>query len=326
MNSKSKNFKMMLIIGIVLLVVAFIFPAFANRRILNVAIIALMYITLGESWNILSGMSGLFSVHHAIFFGLGAYGVSLGLTKLSLPVPLAIVFGLLLNIVAATIVGFIGSKLSGLYFTMAIIGLWQVLFTFSYQFFNITGGTQGISMPKGLLMGKKTLYYIALALAVFAIFMYQGIRRSRLGTNFIALKENPDLAKALGSNIVKYRLLSTIISACLASLAGSFYSFYMMTNNPEVFSPTISLKIIMVVIVGGMGNVWGPVLGIVMVVLDEFVRGAMPIKFAPFSVIIYAIVLIVMILWKPGGLISMFKSKEQKTAEKADAEIIEETI
>lgn len=300
-----------LILLILAIVVMFYIPAYGSRRMLNIAIIALMYITLGESWNLLSGMSGLFSINHALFFGLGTYGVTLGLNKLHLSVFTSILFGLALNVVAATVVGFIGTKLSGLYFTMAFIGLWQTIYTFSYQFFSITGGSLGLSMPRELLLTKKELYFIALILAIASMIFYQFIRKSRLGTNFVALKENPNLANALGSNIRGYRLTSTIISACMASLAGSFYAFYMMTNNPEVFSGLISLKVIMVVIVGGMGHVYGPLLGISFVVMDELIRGMMPSQFAPFSVIIYGLALIIMAMVKPDGLISLFQRKNK---------------
>ncbi len=300
-----------LILLILAIVVMFYIPAYGSRRMLNIAIIALMYITLGESWNLLSGMSGLFSINHALFFGLGTYGVTLGLNKLHLSVITSILFGLALNVVAATVVGFIGTKLSGLYFTMAFIGLWQTIYTFSYQFFSITGGSLGLSMPRELLLTKKELYFIALIMAIASMIFYQFIRKSRLGTNFVALKENPNLANALGSNIRGYRLTSTIISACMASLAGSFYAFYMMTNNPEVFSGLISLKIIMVVIVGGMGHVYGPLLGISFVVMDELIRGMMPSQFAPFSVIIYGLALIIMAMVKPDGLISLFQRKSK---------------
>ncbi|SCP97982.1 branched-chain amino acid ABC transporter permease [Anaerobium acetethylicum] len=298
-----------LILLIIAMAILIFIPALENRRLLNIAIIALMYVTLGESWNLLSGMSGLFSINHALFFGLGTYGVTFGLNKLGFSVLGSILLGLAMNLVAATIVGYIGTKLSGLYFTMAFIGLWQTVYTFSYQFFSITGGSLGLSMPRELLLSKRTLYFIALIMAIASMIFYQFIRRSRLGTNFVALKENPDLANALGSNIRGYRFLSTIISACMASFAGSFYAFYMMTNNPEVFSGIISLKIIMVVIVGGMGHVFGPLLGISFVIMDELIRGMMPSQFAPFSVIIYGFALIIMAMVKPEGLISIFKKK-----------------
>ena len=91
----------------------------------------------------------------------------------------------------------------------------------------------------------------------------------------------------------------------------------MMSGAPTIFSGTIALKIIMVTMVGGSGNVWGPVLGSGMIILDELVRGAMPNKFAPISVIVYAIVLIVVVIFRPAGLASLFQGFTKKTEKRA---------
>lgn len=290
----------------------------ANRRVLNIAIITLMYVTLGESWNLLSGMSGLFSIAHALFFGLGVYGMTITTNRLGMGLFAGVVMGLVVNTLMALLVGVIASKLSGLYFTMALIGLHQTVYSLSIQLIDLTGGSMGISMPREYLFSKTQQYYMVLTLAVASMLFYVFIRRSRIGTNFVALKENPDLARALGSNIGNWRILATVFSALMASLAGSFYALYLMSNNTEVFNASISLKIIMVVIVGGMGYVWGPVLGSSMIVLDELVRGMMPSRFAPFSVVIYAGVLIIMALLKPAGIISFFQRDEKKTPAKKE--------
>lgn len=293
--------------GIIVVVYAFLclMPMWANRRVLNIAILSLMYIGLGASWNMLSGMAGIFSIAHAIFFGLGAYSVSILTSRLGMPAFAGILAGLFLNILAALLVGYIGSKLSGLYFTMAVIGLSQTVYAIALQWFHVTGGSMGISVPKQYLMSKQALFYIALLLATVCMLFYTFIRHSRIGTNFVALKENPNLAMALGSNVYGYRILATAFSTCMASLCGSFYAFYMMANNPEVFSGTISIKIIMLVIVGGIGTTWAPVAGIFMVILDELIRGIMPSRFAPFSVVVYALVLIIMALMRPDGVIGI---------------------
>lgn len=290
------------IIVIILAVILIALPIDNNRRNLNIAILTLMYIALGQSWNILRGMAGLFSIAHAIFFGIGVYAISIGLQRFNLPVVVALIMGVCVNLVVGLIVGLIGSHLSGLYFTMALVAIQSVLYKVSGQLQDLTGGWLGISMPREYLLSRRTLYFIALLLSALATLAYFLIRRSRLGTNFVALKENPDLANALGSNIYKYRLISVLISACMASVVGSFYAFYIMSNNPEVFSGGISIKIIMVAVVGGIGSAWGPILGGSMIIFDEIIRGAMPSNFASFSVIIYSLILILFVMLKPEGI------------------------
>lgn len=303
------NIKTLLLVLLVALVI--FIPAWGNRRYMNIAILVLMYIGLGESWNLLSGMSGLFSIAHALFFGLGVYGMTIGMTKLGLPVVGGILLGLAANLVMALIVGFVGSKLSGLYFTMALIALHAIIYTLAGQL-SFTGYALGLSMPREYLMSRHALYFLVLGLAALMMLIFVWVRKSRIGTNFVALKENPDLAVSLGSNIRGWRILAVIISAMMASIMGAFYAFYMMANTPEVFASTISLRIIMVCMVGGLGNVWGPVMGCWLIVFDELVRGIMPSKFASFAVVVYALVLIVMALLKPKGIMGskIFQPKE----------------
>lgn len=296
-------------------------PLSGNRRTMNIAIIAFLYIILGQSWNILAGMAGLFNIVHATFFGIGVYAMTIGLSKFKLPLVVCILVGIIINVFMATLVGYIGSKLDGLYFTMALIGLNQTIYALSVQWYALTGGATGTSMPRAYLLDKSTIYLIGLGLAIFATALFAFIRKSRWGTHFVTLRENPELASALGSNIGRWRILATIISASLASVGGSFYAFHLMNNNPEVFSGTFSLKMLMVVIVGGIGHVWGPVFGIVLVVLDELVRGMMPSQFAPYSVIIYALALILVALKRPDGLISL----KSVFARKADERLSMET-
>lgn len=187
------------ILYLLLLAAALLFPMAANRRVLNIAIITLMYVTLGESWNLLSGMSGLFSIAHALFFGLGVYGMTITTNRLGMGLFAGVVMGLVVNTLMALLVGVIASKLSGLYFTMALIGLHQTVYSLSIQLIDLTGGSMGISMPREYLFSKTQQYYMVLTLAVASMLFYVFIRRSRIGTNFVALKENPDLARALGS-------------------------------------------------------------------------------------------------------------------------------
>lgn len=300
---KQLNVKTLLMI--LLLVAAIILPQIGNRRVLNIMIVVLMYITLGESWNVLSGLAGMFSVTHAIYFGVGVYGVSICCGKFGLPLIVGILVGLVGNVLLALIVGTIGSKLSGLYYAMALIGVQQTLYTLATQLVDITGGAYGLPMPVRLLLPKKTLCYIILGLAVLYMIIFTVIRRSRMGTHLVALKSNPDLSSALGSNNFNWRLIAVIISACMASLSGVFYAFHMMSNNQEVFASAISLKIMMIVLVGGSGNVWGPVLGSTMIVLDEILRGAISANYASISVIVYAVVLIVVLNFRPDGLITL---------------------
>lgn len=292
-------------------------PISGNRQWMNIAILSFLYIALGQSWNLLSGLAGLFSISHAIFFGMGAYGVTVTITRLHGTLWTGVMMGLLLSAIMAFLVGLIGGRLSEPYFTMALIGINQTVYTLALQLFSITGGSGGISLPRDYLLSKQILYGLAIILAAGATVLFFLIRRSRWGTNLVALKDNPKLAISLGVNVAAWRILATVVSGAMAAVCGAFYSLHMMSNNPEVFSGTISLKIIMVAVVGGLGSLWGPILGISLVILDEYVRGAMPSNLAPLSVVVYALVLILVLLLRPKGMVSMFlKRRNSQNSEK----------
>jgi branched-chain amino acid transport system permease protein len=304
-NRKNPRYIIATILLLIAVVVIIWVPTTRNRRFMTIGIMTFLYIALGESWNI-GIMAGIFSVSHSTFFGLGVYGMTIGLYRLHLPVFGAILLGFGLNLVLALIIGLISGKLSGLYFIMAMLGLSTAIYSLAIQWIAITGGPPGLNMPKDLLMSKRTIYFIGLGIALAAVVFYTLLRRSRIGTCFITARENPSLAASLGSNVAGWRILATIISACMAGLCGSFYAFHLMSNNPEILSGIYTLKIMMVSIVGGLTSVWGPVLGSLMIILDEVIRSSMPSSYAPLSVVLYSLVLITMALIRPGGLVSFF--------------------
>jgi branched-chain amino acid transport system permease protein len=304
-NRKNPRFIIAAALFLLVLIVIIWVPITRNRRLMTIAIMTFLYIALGESWNI-GIMAGLFSVSHSTFFGLGVYGMTITLSSLHGNIPQGILMGLVLNLVLAFIIGGISCKLSGLYFIMAMFGVSIAIYSLAIQWVSVTGGLPGLNMPKALLLPKRTIYFIGLGVAVTSVVFCTALRRSRIGTGFITSRENPNLAASLGSNVAGWRILATIISACMAGLCGSFYAFHLMSNNADILSGTYTLKVMMVSIVGGLNSVWGPVLGSVMIILDEYIRGNMPSNFAALSVVLYSVVLISMALIRPGGLVSFF--------------------
>lgn len=162
-DSKEKLLKLLL--AIVMIALLIYMPSTRNRRVLNIAIVVFMYIALGESWNVLSGLTGIFSIAHCIFYGIGMYALLICAKKFHLPLYVGFGIGLMLNIAFGALVGRIVSHLSGLYFSMSLLGLQQVLISLASQWVSLTNGDQGLSMPKKYLMTKVELYWLALAMA-----------------------------------------------------------------------------------------------------------------------------------------------------------------
>lgn len=316
MDNVKKILNLKSIFVVILIAAAFALPGNASRLVQSIICMVCCYAALGLSWNVLSGLCGMFSVTHAIFYGIGVYSVICAVAKYSLHPIIGVLIGLVLNLALALLIGKIGSKLSSLYFTMALIGVSNALYTLAIQMNWLTGSSFGLSMGRAYSISRLDACYIGIAMVVVFAFFYVFLRKSRMGTSLVALKNNPDLAMALGSNVGKWRIYATIISAVMASLVGVYYAFYQKAVTPDIFGAEISLKILMVCIVGGVGNVWGPILGSSLIILDEWVKGAMPTDLAPLSNVVYALVMIVMLLLKPDGLTSI-RLPKRRTAPKA---------
>jgi len=313
---KFLNLKTLLIL--VLLVAVYLFPAKSSRLAQSILCMCCTYAALGLSWNVISGLCGMFSVTHAIFYGVGVYSVICSIARFNLTPVVGILIGLALNTLLALLIGKIGSKLSSLYFTMALIGVTNALYTLALQMNWLTGSNFGLSLGRAYSITRLQACYIGITMVVVFALFFVFLRKSRMGTSLVALKNNPNLAMALGSNIGNWRIYACIISAAMASLVGAYYAFYQKAVAPAIFGGEVSLKILMVCIVGGIGNVWGPILGSVLIVLDEWIKGAMPSDLAPLSNVIYALIMITMLLLKPDGLTSI-KLPKLKAKAKSEA-------
>ena len=321
MNNIKKflNLKTVLILAAVIGV--YLIPGNSSRLTQSILCMVCCYAALGLSWNVISGLCGMFSVTHAIFYGVGIYSVICSVARFNLHPIVGVIVGLALNVLLALLIGKIGSKLSSLYFTMALIGVSNALYTLSIQMNWLTGSTYGIALGTKYSITRLEACYVGITMVILFALFFVFLRKSRMGTSMVALKNNPDLCMALGSNIGKWRIYACIISAVMASLVGVYYAFYQKTVTPDVFAGTISLKILVVCIVGGIGSVWGPIFGSILIILDEWIRGAMPTDLAPLASVLYALIMIVTLKIRPGGLISIklpsFKKAKSEAAPEA---------
>ncbi len=283
---------------------------------MHLTIVVAVYVVLGVSWNLMAGITGLFSLGHAAFYGLGAYSVGVAVNKFRLPPLFGVMVGVAICILFALIIGAVSSKLSGFYFTMATIALSEVIKTIAIQWVSITNSNNGLAVKRSSIP-RPVFYYSAILFAIAALLIFYLIRRSRIGSMFVSIRENSNLAQTLGVSVTKYKTLSTIISAVIASLAGSFMAYYTQVVEPNYLSSVVSNKILIVVIIGGMGSLFGPLLGSIVILLEELMRGIIGADFAPVTIILYSVILIVFILIKPTGIIGLRFSASLKNLMKA---------
>lgn len=273
----------------------------------HIVILVMFYATLAGAWNLLGGYTGQFSVGHAAFFGIAGYTMGILMAqKVTGPIPGAML-GVCMSVILASLVGFCTMRLRGIFFALTTMALAEILRKIALYQDNLTGGTLGLSL---VIPGvsKTEYYYMALALLICMFAAMAVFERSRFGLYCVAIRENDDAALATGVNTARVKLTATIISAFFTGIAGAFYAAYVGVIEPDVvFSTNLSIKIIILAIIGGTGSLIGPLLGAMVVVIpEELLRGFLGGTYAGVSGIAYGLILVVTILLKPSGLRSLF--------------------
>ena len=300
--------KILILIGVILLLL----PPFLGDYLLHVLILIFFFAYLGQCWNILGGYAGQLSLGHATYFGVGAY-IS---TLLFMHYDLTPWVGMFLGGLGAAVVGLFTGYLcfrfglKGPYFALATLAFAEILRLISLNMMSI-GGAQGLLIP---LLGNKPLmfqfterkvyYYIIFAMMVASILIVRKIEKSKMGFYFKSIHENEDAAEALGIDTQRYKLIATGISAFLTAFGGTFYAQYLMYIQPDLtFSPFTSIEILLRTIIGGMGTVYGPVLGsFILTPLSEITRTLLGGKTGVNIMIFGAILMFVCIYMQRGVL------------------------
>lgn len=285
-------------------------------------VLTLIFFTayIGQSWNILGGYAGQFSFGGVMFFGTGAYTSSILLTTFGIPPIIGIVFAIIAGALLGFIVGFMSfrSGLKGSYFaliTLAFAELLRVLAN-SVEF---TGGGVGLFLTyapglKDLQFKTPTgFYYFALLMMLISIVIALWLERSRFGAQLVAIRENEEAAEALGINTLKCKIYAIMIMGAMGGAAGTFYAQkYLYLDPPIAYSIHLSVEMLLVTIVGGMGTVFGPLIGaFVLHIVNEIARHF--IDTPGLSLIVYGVILIVIISYLPNGLTGLFRKRMKKS-------------
>ncbi len=264
----------------------FLFPRFVESPYaLHVMILLFLAIIQGESWNVLGGYTGQYSVGHAAYFGLGAYATLMLLQFRQVAPWWGVWAAVLLAIVVAVVVGSITFRLRGPYFVLASIAVAEIARLVALNWKDVTNGAEGILLSDvpPLVVGGTTItdfvskvpfYYAALALAIVTIAVNWGVQHSKLGYYFQAIREDQDAAHSLGIPLTLYKNVALAISAIFTACSGAFYGLYVGFIDPgTVLTVEISVSFVLVCIIGGIGTIAGPVVGaLVLVPLSEALR------------------------------------------------------
>ena len=291
-----------LIVALLAVIALAIYPlVVTNHFFLHLSIMALMYGLLGMSWNLLGGYTGQISFGHAAFFGTGAYTSSILLLRFGISPWLGMFVGAVFAVLLSLPLGWLTFRLRGPYFALATLAFAEVVRVIVYNWDSVTGGGDGLNILADL-GGIVRFYYIILAITVVGVLVMRGCVRSRWGYFLNAIREDEDAAEALGVPATRTKLIVLAISAFFVALAGSFFASYQLYINPDlVYESQISVQMIVVTVVGGIGTFEGPIVGALLIVpLSEYFRGLSPVA----NPLIYGLFIVVFMLFLPEGIVS----------------------
>jgi branched-chain amino acid transport system permease protein len=288
---------------------------------IDIFVRVLLFAFIGVAWNLLGGYAKQLSLGHAAYFGLGAYTSTLLLLRFGVSPWIGIVAGGVVAMLASLPIGTLCFRLQGPYFAIATIGTAQALMLLFLKFRNFAWGAEGTTIPyhgnAPLMMqfdAKAGYYYIALVMLAIGLAITYWVERSWMGYYLVAVGEDQDAAEAVGVNVPRIKRNIYLISAFLTGLAGTFYVQYIYFIDPNTaFNFNVSVEAALVSIVGGVGTLWGPVVGtVVLEPTSALVQSWLGGAHGGVQLTLYAVILIVVIMWRPTGLLGVLTSAYER--------------
>ena len=293
-------------LAVVLALPWFVYPPVAS----DIVAFALLAIAL----DLLIGFTGLLSFGHAAFWGTAAYATGLVAIHAGVPFPVAVLAGAVAAAALAVPIGYLSVKRSGIYFAMVTLAFAQMVYFIANQWRGVTGGENGLQgVPRELfgvdLSDPFYFYYAALPLVLVGLFAAWRIVRSPFGRVLVAIRDNPQRARALGYPVQRYKLLAFVLSATLAGLAGGLHAVGHGFASLQDVHWTTSGKAVLMVVLGGIGTLWGPGLGAALVVqLEDYLATA---GFVGIDMVVGAVFVVVVLLFRRGvwGTVAVWSAR-----------------
>lgn len=292
-------------IAAVIVLLALIPSTGANPYTLHVASLIGIYAIVAMGLNLVFGYTGQISLGHAAYFAVGAYASALITMYFGAPFAVGLAGGVLLALILGLIVGVPSLKLEGAYLAMATIGFGEIARTLLINWEDVTGGPAGISrIPQPSLFGfsfsNATLkFYLVLGVAALAFTLYYNLIRSHYGARFVAVRDSPKAAAAMGIDVSRAKTVAFVFSTAFAGLAGGLYAHLNRYIAPDAFTLAESINFLIIVVVGGMGTLLGPLVGAAIIV---YLRETL-LVLKDFNMLIYGLMLMALMVFMPRGLI-----------------------
>ena len=291
-------------------------PLALDRYQTSVLVLVFLSAYLGQAWNVMMGFAGLLSLGHALYVGLGAYVSAALFVHLGVSPLIGLFLAVAICVCVAMAIGALSFqfRIEGVYFALLTIAFAEVA-RIGFDHLKWTGGAGGFFLPVAgadgqwwnLRGGPVFFYYIALAMAAAAFALCAALRRSRLGYQWLAVREDAEAARAVGIDVTRARMSAVVVSAAMSALGGVAHVFYY--NNvfsAQIFDMSRSIDIMLAPIIGGIGTLFGPILGaFILVPLGEgliFAPQALGINAPGAKAVFFGLALMIIIFLAPNGI------------------------
>ena len=287
-----------------------------NPYYLHIIIMSGIFVLLASSMNLITGCTGRLNLGHAAFYGIGAYGSTLVVMKLGFPVWFGMVMGGLITVFFGVLIGIPCLKLKGSYLAITTLAFGEITRLAMINFVPLTNGPlgiRGIPGPPAIVFGRTTLisfesktsyYYLILVLCVLCLLIIRRVLNSQIGRTFMAIREDEVRAETVGIDTIQVKIMNFALGAFFAGIAGSFYAHYVRFISPDTFTLGETFTMLTMVVIGGLGTFYGPIIGgVIFTFLPELLRAI-----AEYRMILYGLMMSVAIIFMPDGIIGLLQS------------------
>jgi branched-chain amino acid transport system permease protein len=301
MMSKSNTKIFSISITFLLILSLFVLPSVCARFYIYLFSIMLVTGLLATSLNLVLGFGGMFQFHHAVFYGMGAYGCALILSKTHLPPALGFIVGPIASALLALIMGLICTRLTKLYFGMLQLSLGSLVWAIVFRWYSVTGGDDGIhGIPlPGMLSSINSAFFFVLIVTVVSLAIMYRIVNSPFGRIFQAIRDNPERSAGVGINVKAHQLVGQVIAGFFAGVAGVLFVTVEGSVFPDLMFWTLSLEVLIMCLLGGWFTFFGPMLGAIVIVALRTVAGV----YTEYWTSVLAVILMLLIFFLPEGLL-----------------------
>ncbi len=284
--------------------------------LIHIAILVAIYSILGLSLNLIVGYTGLFSMTHAVFYGIGAYSTALLLTVTGMDFFLSVSIGVMLALVISIVSGIVLSRFSDDYYAIVSLGFGVIMYAVFLNWQGLTRGPFGIpgigrpSVMSFVFSSGKSFLILSLIALGIVFLVSRFIVKSSFGRVLKAIREDEKAIRVFGYNTTFYKLAIFVMVAMMAAVAGSLYASYLTFIGPSIFMLRESIFMLAIIILGGLGSLGGPVVGaLFLILLPEALRfvGLPSGIAAQMRQVIYGVILVVLMLYRPQGLIGKYR-------------------